>query len=42
MNSKKPHILYVDDEENNLIALKAAFRRYYHIHADCVVLLGGG
>ena len=32
MNSDKPHILYVDDEENNLVALKAAFRRYYQIH----------
>ncbi len=28
----KPHILYVDDEENNLISFKASFRRYYDIH----------
>lgn len=32
MLENKPHILYVDDEENNLVALKAAFRRYYTVH----------
>jgi class 3 adenylate cyclase len=32
MLDEKPHILYVDDEENNLVALKAVFRRYYNIH----------
>lgn len=31
-NIKKPHILYVDDEEHNLTALKAAFRRHYIVH----------
>lgn len=32
IRTDKPHILYVDDEENNLIALKAAFRRHYQVH----------
>jgi class 3 adenylate cyclase len=32
LDQDKPHILYVDDEENNLIALKAAFRRHYRVH----------
>lgn len=27
-----PSILYVDDEQNNLDAFKAAFRRHYQIH----------
>lgn len=26
------HVLYVDDEENNLIAFKAAFRRYFSVY----------
>ena len=28
----KPKVLYVDDEENNLIVFKSSFRRYYDIH----------
>lgn len=32
MNTDKPHILYVDDEEFNLAAFKATFRPYYTIH----------
>ena len=32
MNDKSFSILYVDDEENNLFAFKAAFRRFYNIH----------
>lgn len=28
----KPHILYVDDEAQNLLSFRAAFRRYYEIH----------
>jgi len=30
-NKGKIKILYIDDEENNLVAFKAAFRRSYHI-----------
>ena len=29
---EKYHILYVDDEQDNLIAFKAVFRRHYNIH----------
>ena len=29
---KKINVLYVDDEENNLNAFKASFRRYFNIH----------
>jgi len=29
--TQKPTVLYVDDEESNLIAFAAAFRRYYNI-----------
>lgn len=25
------NVLYVDDEENNLLAFKASFRRYFHV-----------
>ena len=32
MLDDKPHLLYIDDEENNLVALKAVFRRYYNVH----------
>ena len=32
MKANKHHVLYVDDEEHNLISFKAAFRPYYHIH----------
>jgi adenylate cyclase len=32
MTDKKYNILYVDDEEQNLISFKAAFRREYNIH----------
>jgi adenylate cyclase len=32
MNSKQFSILYVDDEENNLISFKAVFRRDFDIH----------
>jgi response regulator RpfG family c-di-GMP phosphodiesterase len=32
MSDKKINILYVDDEENNLISFKAAFRIKYNIH----------
>ena len=32
MKAEKHHILYVDDEENNLNSFKAAFRPYYQIH----------
>lgn len=31
MAEKKINILYVDDEENNLISFKAAFRMKYHV-----------
>ena len=31
MAEKKINILYVDDEENNLISFKAAFRLKYHV-----------
>jgi len=31
MENKKYNILYVDDEEYNLVAFKAAFRKYYNI-----------
>jgi class 3 adenylate cyclase/ActR/RegA family two-component response regulator len=31
MNDKKYNILYVDDEEHNLVAFKATFRRHYNI-----------
>lgn len=31
MEEKKYNILYVDDEKHNLVAFKAAFRRYYNI-----------
>lgn len=30
--AEKYHILYVDDEQDNLIAFKAVFRRYYKIY----------
>jgi len=30
-NNLQPHVLYVDDEENNLLAFKAAFRRYFTV-----------
>ena len=29
--SLRPHILYLDDEENNLFAFKSVFRRSYNI-----------
>ncbi len=29
---EKPHILYVDDERQNLVSFRASFRKYYHIH----------
>lgn len=32
MAEKKINILYVDDEENNLISFKAAFRLKYHVY----------
>jgi len=32
MTSKKPHILYVDDEEFNLTSFKATFRPFYTVH----------
>ena len=32
MNTKNFSILYVDDEEQNLISFKATFRRDYTIH----------
>lgn len=32
MNDKRYHILYVDDEENNLIVFKNAFFRDYEVH----------
>ncbi|GAB4406795.1 MAG: hypothetical protein OHK0039_08770 [Bacteroidia bacterium] len=28
----KAHILYVDDERQNLVSFKASFRRYYEVH----------
>ncbi len=31
MENEKLNILYVDDEEQNLISFKAAFRRYHNI-----------
>jgi len=30
-NKEKIKILYIDDEENNLVAFKATFRRIYHV-----------
>jgi two-component system, sensor histidine kinase and response regulator len=30
--SQKPHILYVDDEENNLVSFAATFRREFTVH----------
>ncbi|ELR70489.1 two-component response regulator [Fulvivirga imtechensis AK7] len=32
MVENKPKILYVDDEENNLIVFKSSFRRFYEIY----------
>jgi response regulator RpfG family c-di-GMP phosphodiesterase len=32
MSDKKINILYVDDEENNLISFKATFRVKYNVH----------
>jgi response regulator RpfG family c-di-GMP phosphodiesterase len=32
MKDDNIHILYIDDEENNLVAFKANFRRDYFIH----------
>lgn len=32
MSNKKGVILYIDDEQSNLIAFTAAFRRYYTVH----------
>ena len=31
-SEEKVHILYVDDEEDNLIVFRSAFRRYYKVH----------
>jgi adenylate cyclase len=31
-NTKNCHILYVDDEMNNLISFKATFRQHYTVH----------
>jgi response regulator RpfG family c-di-GMP phosphodiesterase len=31
-NTKNCHILYVDDEVNNLISFKATFRQHYTVH----------
>jgi signal transduction histidine kinase/YesN/AraC family two-component response regulator len=28
----KPKVLYVDDEENNLLVFKSSFRRFYEVH----------
>ena len=30
--AEKPEILYIDDEEDNLLVFKAAFRRHYKVH----------
>jgi class 3 adenylate cyclase len=32
MQSEKLNILYVDDEEQNLVSFKAAFRRFHHVY----------
>lgn len=32
MIEEKPKILYVDDEDNNLIVFKSSFRRYYDVY----------
>ncbi|MEO1258476.1 MAG: response regulator [Bacteroidota bacterium] len=32
MPEKKYHILYVDDEADNLLAFRSVFRRYFNIH----------
>lgn len=32
MIEEKPKILYVDDEDNNLIVFKSSFRRYYEVY----------
>lgn len=33
-NINKPKVLYVDDEENNLIVFKSSFRRHYDIYVS--------
>ena len=30
------HVLYLDDEEHNLTAFRAAFRRDFHVHVTTV------
>ena len=30
--SEKPEILYIDDEVDNLLVFKSAFRRHYKVH----------
>ena len=32
MRKQKPHILYVDDEPNNLTVFRSTFRRVYKVH----------
>jgi two-component system sensor histidine kinase/response regulator len=32
--NNKPKILYVDDEENNLLVFKSSFRRYYDVYVS--------
>lgn len=33
MSEKRYNLLYVDDEEQNLVSFKASFRRYYNVYA---------
>ena len=35
MEKEKINILYLDDEEQNLLSFKATFRRFYQIHSAC-------
>ena len=44
MNNEKVSVLYVDDEENNLVSFKATFRLKYNVHiaisgADAIKIL---
>ena len=32
LENQKPRVLYIDDEENNLISFRAGFRREYEVH----------
>ena len=40
MKEEKPHVLYVDDEPDNLTVFKSTFRRFYKIHTANSALEG--